>query len=734
MEEKQKERLYNLLPTIYRIRDTLQGEPLRALMAGLESEFRIIEQDIDALYDNWFIETCDDWVVSYIASQLGVYNADDTRQLFPSQRRQVADTIAYRRRKGMVAILEHVLRDVSGWYVRLSEYGQLLSLTPHLRNIVDRGRFADLHHATELAMLGGPFEMTAHTIDIRRIAAESTNNGPQSRALQGKYSPDNMGVFVWRLQSYLMSLVPAGAITRMGERDLPPGCFTFNPLGRDMPLFCQPQEVTSLTERPDATNLPGPISRVAFTDDLKEYRAQHHHITAEEGLFTDEDLLSNSCYYGSERSLCVMLNGEPIPPLAVSSADLSQWNPHLGSSQGREYTVAIDVALGRLRLLHKHPPTARDTSDTVETNYCYSFSGDLGGGPYTRQSLLDPTPRQRVNVLKGGKVSTLSQALKEWESSYGTWAHQHAADDDAQENRLRYTIHIVDNGFYEGDLIIKLPKNADLVIEATDGMRPIIHGALTVNSEQGSTHLQLNGLLVDGKLEINGGSLNLEILHCTLMPHGLEAHHHPLNTAPTQVIIDHSIVGPIHLRNVKSELLVKDSIIDHASGNAIETVHTNGGHGPLIDLQRVTIFGKVQVQELRQAQDVIFTDPVEVKHQQRGLISFSYIPPHSHTPRREHCQPQRTDHLHDKVLLPEGQSHATENELVYPLFTSTRYGDAAYAQLDIRCSPHIYRGASNGSEMGAFNSLRQGQRQDNIAQMLDEYLPFGLAAGVFYVT
>ena len=58
----------------------------------------------------------------------------------------------------------------------------------------------------------------------------------------------------------------------------------------------------------------------------------------------------------------------------------------------------------------------------------------------------------------------------------------------------------------------------------------------------------------------------------------------------------------------------------------------------------------------------------------------------------------------------------------------------AYAQLDTRCSTLIRRGASNGSEMGAFNSLEQARRQDNILQMVDEYLPFGLEAGVFYVT
>ena len=114
-----------------------------------------------------------------------------------------------------------------------------------------------------------------------------------------------------------MSLVPAKAITRVGERDLPPGCFTFDPLGRDMPLFTQAHAITTLTERSDAINLPSPITHVAFADDLKAYRAQHRHLNAEEDGFTEEDLSRNSLYYGPERSLYVLLNGEPIPPRAV---------------------------------------------------------------------------------------------------------------------------------------------------------------------------------------------------------------------------------------------------------------------------------------------------------------------------------------------------------------------------------------------------------------------------------
>jgi hypothetical protein len=66
------ERLYALLPAIYRLRDAAQGEQLRALLAIIESELRSIRGDMEALYENWFIETCEDWVVPYIGDLLAV--------------------------------------------------------------------------------------------------------------------------------------------------------------------------------------------------------------------------------------------------------------------------------------------------------------------------------------------------------------------------------------------------------------------------------------------------------------------------------------------------------------------------------------------------------------------------------------------------------------------------------------------------------------------------------------
>ena len=67
----QKDRLYELLPVIYRMRDHEQGEPLRALLEVISEQVEVVEGDIGRLYDNWFIETCEDWLVPYIGDLVG---------------------------------------------------------------------------------------------------------------------------------------------------------------------------------------------------------------------------------------------------------------------------------------------------------------------------------------------------------------------------------------------------------------------------------------------------------------------------------------------------------------------------------------------------------------------------------------------------------------------------------------------------------------------------------------
>jgi hypothetical protein len=71
---------------------------------------------------------------------------------------------------------------------------------------------------------------------------------------------------------------------------------------------------------------------------------------------------------------------------------------------------------------------------------------------------------------------------------------------------------------------------------------------------------------------------------------------------------------------------------------------------------------------------------------------------------------------------------------VRPSFTSTDYGQPAYFQLGRACAKEIREGAEDGAEMGAFHSLLQPYRETNLRVRLDEYLPFGLEAGIVHAT
>ena len=69
-----------------------------------------------------------------------------------------------------------------------------------------------------------------------------------------------------------------------------------------------------------------------------------------------------------------------------------------------------------------------------------------------------------------------------------------------------------------------------------------------------------------------------------------------------------------------------------------------------------------------------------------------------------------------------------------PRFTSLTYGGPAYGQLEWRAPVEILRGAEAGAEMGAFNLLKNPQREDMLRLRLAEYLPVGLEAGILFTT
>src|SRR5262245_26689659 len=107
------DRLYRLLPAVYRVKDAAQGEPLHALLTLIEQQYDALDQDITGLYENWFIETCAEWVVPYIGDLLGVRPLNTTAAGTLSARAYVAHTLDYRRRKGTAAMIETMARDVT---------------------------------------------------------------------------------------------------------------------------------------------------------------------------------------------------------------------------------------------------------------------------------------------------------------------------------------------------------------------------------------------------------------------------------------------------------------------------------------------------------------------------------------------------------------------------------------------------------------------------------------------
>ena len=96
--------LFTRLPEIYRIKDAEQfpPDPLRDYLALIENAFGSIHENIEALYHDLFIETCEDWVVPYIGDLLGATHLKGDPWTL---RADVADTIALRRRKGTLGAL-----------------------------------------------------------------------------------------------------------------------------------------------------------------------------------------------------------------------------------------------------------------------------------------------------------------------------------------------------------------------------------------------------------------------------------------------------------------------------------------------------------------------------------------------------------------------------------------------------------------------------------------------------
>src|SRR5262249_29872134 len=104
--------LFDRMPEIYRTRDAEQTpvNQLRAYLGAVEVAFSALYDDITRLYDDLFIDTCDDWVIPYIADLLGTTHLKGDPHTL---RADVADTIALRRRKGTLGAIERLAANLT---------------------------------------------------------------------------------------------------------------------------------------------------------------------------------------------------------------------------------------------------------------------------------------------------------------------------------------------------------------------------------------------------------------------------------------------------------------------------------------------------------------------------------------------------------------------------------------------------------------------------------------------
>jgi phage tail-like protein len=722
-------RLYDLLPAIYRIRDKEEGDIVRALLSVIEKELQLVEGDIDQLYDNWFVETCAEWVVPYLGDLLGVGGLAPVEAGTFTQRALVANTIGYRRRKGTAAMLEQLARDVSGWPARAVEFFQRLETSQYVNHIRPTNlRTPDFRDANRLELVDGPFENAAHTADVRHV-----DRG------RGKYNIANVGLFLWRLQAYS---VGDGDARQIGDpADV---WYTFSPLGLDAPLFNPPQTEKEITHLAQEDNVAGELRRRVLFDELEGRR---------QSLVDGQT--PESVYFGDDPVLTVTLDDEPDPVASseILICHLGDWRhprktrPYVRAADAktvlRKIRVAVDPLLGRLTF-------PKDVVHSrVQVSYSYGFSGDVGGGPYDRQASLSGAPDVRdatwqVGVTKeaspvpGELVATLGEAVELWNAQPAGSVGVISVMDSAtyQENLLGPKLTVV---VKSGSRLLLVaanwpatasdPRMPEIKDRAPGkyvptGVRPHLLGSVSVRGEAGSEgssagELIIDGFLIEGKLLVVSGELGgLTISNSTLTPGegglaGVASATPGKQNAQLTIRVSRCVLPAIKLPDTFPSLELVDSVLGGEDPGSIALA----ADGANANVQTSTVLGTARVRTL-EAGNSIFRGLVTVARRQTGCVRFSYLPLASRTPRRFKCQPV---------------DYSTADR-VFPQFTSDVFGQPGYGQLAGWCPTEISAGAEDEGEMGAFHFLQQQQRIKSLIANLNQYLRFGLEAGVFLVT
>lgn len=582
--------LYSLLPEFIRMADAERGSPLAALLAAAQQQANLLDADITMLWQNFFVETCEDWVLPYIADLLDLTLIDD---LPANNRREVARTIAYRRRKGTVPQLETLANDITGWGVRVAEFFHNLEWTQNMIHFRMHDLWTvDVRDRGVLARLGSGFDRATYTADFRPATQK-----------QGRYNIKHLGFFCYRLQAIPLNGVPA----RSAPAPAPAGAFHFDVLGQTEPLFVSPAPL----ERPADSAWPR-VGEDNIVRAIPPYRFREA-----PPLFFDQPT-AFTIFDGSGNLL-------PLTPL---TRDLCDWSATVAQGE-----AAVDVRLGRFLLNPADIPSA------VITNCFRGLSAPIGGGAYDRQASLSPplgdlAQTDFFHVAQsgaGGAFTTITAALTAAGGSTKAWR----------------VVQIDDSLVYSETLTLPAAFN-NLAIQAANFERPTIVLSSGFAGNPVGQQLILSGLLLTATnqdLDFPGTIDSIQLVDCTIDPGGgVSSDGHTPRPAGLTVQIAspksggtlslvRCISGPIDGNKTLDCLRVSDSIVD---AQAFPAGHHAIDNVPRLLVERSTIAGHIGC-EFLEANLSIFDGIVRVLFRQQGCVRFCYFAPRSRTPRRYEC-------------------------------------------------------------------------------------------------
>lgn len=693
------ERLYSLLPALYRMRDAAGGEPLRALLSVLESQLQALEDDIEGLYETWFIETCPEWAIPYIAELL------DVRGLPPRQavsaRAYVANTAHYRRRRGTLGVLPALGQSVTGWPVRAVEGRALLGRTQHAAQPQLKSlRTPQLRRQQGRDRVDGPFDSAQHTLDVRR-----------------KFHPNKIELQLWRQLSLRTVGGQAALLPGLDTAALPILVFTFSPIGLSAPLFAPAPTSAepSASAAPEASH-PAPLRRSAIQEEQQRI---------EEAKY-QQKAAPAAVYFGAQPAFRIVIEGVDGTRSELGAADLlicdlkdpvggAAWAwvwPQRSVAGAAPYQAAIDVERGRFVL----PKSLVPAGARVRVDYSWGAPAAIGGGYERPPSPLRMAAESSAELvpISGGERSPALNVIDQ------KLAELHLTSSAAPRHVI---VQLEDSLTYRARSW-SLPSNVRLELRAASGQRPVLstpEERLEISCQDGAA-LSLDGILFCGALSLavsEGAHASLDLHHSTISP---------LGTPPGRI-------GPLDSHAI---LITGSGSLSITGRRSVAWVDLSGGQPATLDwtdciipsmpaknasvsLRGCTVLGDLSARELTLATDTIFAGAVAIQSA-RSAIRSCYLPRELATELGTNCQPA--------MAIRDG----LDPVLVTPVFSSLSYGQPGYGRLALSSHPSLRTGASDGGELGAMHHLRGPQRDAALRSALEDYLRLGLEAEIFYAT